>query len=404
MARVYTRQLKTMLSAGLAVGQRVRVRVCVGLAAVLLVALAPAASGASWAQALVRDDVPHLVTENKWGTGSGGGSGTWGDDAGFWYVTEPGYRAVWDFGHLEGLYRPVFYLPGVDGNPPADPMPSGPALYEVQVRGDTDNWVTVEQFTRDQGKLAQRGSIWWYPTYLRDGVALDGETRVRVSMARGGSGIVAADSFRLRWRGELPDEVEDTLPEPDLDPGPVGLPQYPHSERCDERADKWWMIRGQCTSYVAFRLNEAGVPLFNTFHIVDPSGRERWGKFGDATYWTVRGDRTFLSRESLDGKTIKFYSGSGEVFGPRRFKVTINDAPKAGSLAHWHSSESGSSGGHVAYVESVVDADTIVVSDMNGESSTDCTIAENIQLRRGDRWSDGSRRWPGRFIHFDEVR
>ena len=154
---------------------------------------------------------------------------------------------------------------------------------------------------------------------------------------------------------------------------------------------------------MAFRLAEDGLPFFNTFHIVDPSGRERWGKFGDATYWTVRGDRGFVRRESLDGKTIKFLTPE-EVLNPRPFKVTITDTPSAGAVAHWDSSESGSEGGHVAYVEGVIDADSIVVSDMNGESSIDCTIVENMEIRRDDQWADGSRRWPGRFIHFDEVR
>ena len=373
-----------------------------GLVAVLLVGLAPAAS----AQAEVRDDVPSFLTPSRWSTGSGGGSGTWGDDAGFWYVTEPGYRAEWNFeGPLQGLYRPVFYLPGVEGRPPADPMPSGRALYEVQVRDDTGNWQTVERFTVDQGDPAQRRSTWWHPTRLGGGVALDGETRVRVRMAPGGSGIVVADSFRLTRQGPLPAEVEDTSPDPEADPGPGGLPEYPYSERCNDGEDKWWEMKGECTSYVAFRLDEAGLPFFNTFHVVDSSGRGRWSLFGDATYWTVRGDGKRLhSQESLDGQTIKFCTpASGEVCGSRTFKVTITATPSAGAVAHWHRSDGGSSVGHVAYVERVIDADTIVVSDMNGERSTGCTIVENMEIRKGDRWSDGSRRWPGRFIHFDEV-
>ena len=119
----------------------------------------------------------------------------------------------------------------------------------------------------------------------------------------------------------------------------------------------------------------------------------------------MRGDggRRLKDHRSLNGQEIKFYSVRDRIYGPRTFLVTINSTPAAGAVAQWTQAEGGSAIGHVGYVERVIDSNTIVVSDMNGQQSTRCTIAENIEVRRGDRWSDTSRQWPGRFIHFEEV-
>ena len=209
---------------------RVRVCACLGLVAALLVGLAPPASAgassgaAGWAQAERRDDVPHLLESSKWSRGGGGGSGVFETGAGFWYVTEPNYRAVWNFGYLQGMYRPVFYVPGSEGWFPADPLASGRAVYVMQVRRDGGGWETVEFFTINQGPLAAWASSWWYPTRLGDGVALDGVTRVLVHMEPNGSGIVVADSFRLTRQGPLPAD-------------PPSLPTYPHDERCQPDQD-----------------------------------------------------------------------------------------------------------------------------------------------------------------------
>ena len=75
--------------------------------------------------------MPHLLTSSKWSRG-GGGSGVFETGAGFWYVTEPKHRAVWNFGFVQGMYRPVFYVPGSEGWPPADPL----ALSIPPNRGD----------------------------------------------------------------------------------------------------------------------------------------------------------------------------------------------------------------------------------------------------------------------------
>jgi surface antigen len=88
--------------------------------------------------------------------------------------------------------------------------------------------------------------------------------------------------------------------------------------------DKWDFYQGQCTSWVAYRLNQLnGIPFTDSY-----KGDGTWG---DATNW-----------------------------GPhaRALGIAVNGTPAVGSVA-WYSS------GHVAYVEQVNSPISIVISEMN---------------------------------------
>ena len=88
--------------------------------------------------------------------------------------------------------------------------------------------------------------------------------------------------------------------------------------------DKWDFYQGQCTSWVAYRLNQ-----LNGFAFSDYYGGQ--GAWGNASNW-----------------------------GPhaRALGIAVNGTPTVGSVA-WYSS------GHVAYVERVNSATSIVISEMN---------------------------------------
>jgi surface antigen len=83
---------------------------------------------------------------------------------------------------------------------------------------------------------------------------------------------------------------------------------------CDD--DQWGFCRRNCTSYVAYRLNTAGVPFTNWYR--QPAG----SKWGHAKYWWEAADRAGIARGST---------------------------PRVGAVAYW----TGGDFGHVAMVETV---------------------------------------------------
>lgn len=115
----------------------------------------------------------------------------------------------------------------------------------------------------------------------------------------------------------------------------------------------WRMYSGHnCTNYAAFRMVQSGLPN------VRP-----WTGGGNATYW-----------------------------GTSMAHITDN-VPAVGSIAWWKAGVyPAGSAGHVAYVEKVVDADTIIVSqDSWGGDFSWAKITR------------GSRGWPSGFIHFNDA-
>ena len=117
----------------------------------------------------------------------------------------------------------------------------------------------------------------------------------------------------------------------------------------------WWrMYSGHnCTNYAAYRMVKSGLPN------VRP-----WSGSGNAMYW-------------------------GE------YLPHITDpAPAVGAVAWWKANIKGASGsaGHVAYVEQVVSADEIIVSQDSWGG--------DFSWARITRSGDG---WPSGFIHFNDV-
>jgi surface antigen len=135
---------------------------------------------------------------------------------------------------------------------------------------------------------------------------------------------------------------------------------YPHPPACTNggacKADKWAFYRGQCTSWVAYRLNQAGGVAFTNYYL----SKSRWG---DAVRW-----------------------------GPKAKKlgITVNTTPTVGAIA-WYSATRAAPDGHVAYVERVNSAKSFVMSEMNYDGKNGFYV-HTITRTTGD--------WPTEFIHF----
>jgi surface antigen len=116
----------------------------------------------------------------------------------------------------------------------------------------------------------------------------------------------------------------------------------------------WWrMYTGHnCTNYAAYRMVRSGLPN------VRP-----WSGGGNATYW-----------------------------GTEMSAIT-NSTPAVGAVAWWKAGVSpAGSAGHVAYVERVISADEIIVSQDSWQGDFSWT--------RVTRTTSG---WPSGFIHFNDV-
>ena len=134
---------------------------------------------------------------------------------------------------------------------------------------------------------------------------------------------------------------------------------YPDPSACTDHgacvADKWAFYRGQCTSWVAYRLNELnGIAFTNSF-----GGQGTWA---DAVNW-----------------------------GPqaRKLKIKVNGTPALGSIA-WYGPTKSAPDGHVAYVEKVNSPTSIVMSEMNYDADNGFWV-HTITQATGD--------WPTDFLH-----
>jgi surface antigen len=150
-------------------------------------------------------------------------------------------------------------------------------------------------------------------------------------------------------------------------PGKAGPPvadrdygyPYPHPPACTDGgacdADVWAFYRGQCTSWVAYQLNQLnGIPFTNSY-----GGKGRWG---NALNW-----------------------------GPqaRSLKIRVTTTPAVGSIA-WYGATKAAPDGHVAYVEKVNSPASIVMSEMNYDSDNGFWV-HTVTKATGD--------WPADFIH-----
>jgi surface antigen len=133
---------------------------------------------------------------------------------------------------------------------------------------------------------------------------------------------------------------------------------YPDAPDCTERTgtnalcvdDMWGMHQGQCTSWVAFRVNQRnGIPFSIKYRGLRWGHAERWGHVA------------------------------------KRLRIPVTRTPAVGTIA-WYAS------GHVAFVERVNSPTSVVISEMNFDGHNgfrEVTITPR----------DG---WPSGFIHVGE--
>ena len=156
----------------------------------------------------------------------------------------------------------------------------------------------------------------------------------------GESGAVRATVSTLLEAEPVPENPPSgdrvSLADPsDYEYGFDGCPMWP--------GDQWGMVQRQCTSYVAWRLHDAGIPFHNTRYNNNGAGQLPWSctgwcghKWGHAAQWDE---------------------------AARAVGIAVDQEPRRGAVAQW----TNTSTGHVAYVERVEDSgNTIVVSDSNG--------------------------------------
>jgi surface antigen len=135
---------------------------------------------------------------------------------------------------------------------------------------------------------------------------------------------------------------------------------YPNAPACTDRGacdlDAWDFYQGQCTSWVAYRLNELNGVAFN-----DHYGGQHWG---NATDWDT----------------------AASALG-----IPVNGTPGVGSVA-WYAGRSGDEEGHVAYVEEVISSTEVVISEMNYDFDNGFRV-RTITTTSG---------WPTAFIHIKD--
>lgn len=116
---------------------------------------------------------------------------------------------------------------------------------------------------------------------------------------------------------------------------------YPTAPRCGIEgcvADPWGFYKRQCTSYAAWKMNEAGINFYNAMS--GPNGAGNWNnKFGNATNWNDQA---------------------------REIGMAVDNTPRYGDIAVFEPGDNfASSLGHVSFVESVNSNGTINVSEYN---------------------------------------
>lgn len=132
---------------------------------------------------------------------------------------------------------------------------------------------------------------------------------------------------------------------------------YPNAPDCDEYgpsgcvADAWGFFQGQCTSWVAYRLNQLNGVAFNNSY-----GGVRWG---DASNWGA---------------------------AARSLGIPVNGTPAKGAVV-WYAS------GHVGYVEQVNSDGSVLMSEMNQNRHNNFQL---VTIRSGSRWPSG-------FIHVRDL-
>ena len=154
--------------------------------------------------------------------------------------------------------------------------------------------------------------------------------------------------------------------------------------------DRWGLFGGECTSYVTFRLNEAGITFHNNFYT---NGR---GNIGCPAPQNVNAQEARKYRLGHPWR-CKWGHATNWDDRAREVSIVVSSIPQIGSVAQWNSNRNGAGpDGHLAYVERVNADGSIVISDMNWVSPG-CTVRENMTL------TTRSGNWPSNFIYFNQA-
>lgn len=299
--------------------------------------------------------------------------------------------AVWEMGSRVGRQPIYVYVPRSPANVRAS------VLYRIYKNGTLLDTIRIDQ-------QAQKGWIllgaWNFRGAEVRVEAWDNETLEHYNRNRPSDSRIGVDAMAMRcWTrcwdtGELPPEPEtyslDDYIQAVNEGGKNGsLCNRPATYRPPSRVDPWNALIGECTSWVMFRLNAAGIPMHN-------------GAGGTFTpRKTPKCTTGWSNAHCWDDRARDWNSRRTESAG---FTVRISDAPAVGAVAQWNWSPLG----HIAYVEEVRDnGNTIVVSEMNYGNWRDGRRLEWCKLgTRTIRLEDAEhasvwRRWPDNFIHFE---
>ena len=336
------------------------------------------------------NDEPHLAGEQAyWLRGEWPGtSGAWEGDYVYTYgaggSASPENWAVWDMGSRWGRQEVLVYIPKA----PADVRAT--VRYRIYANSDLLTNVDISQ---SQHKGWRR-----LGTYDFNGADVkirvqDNETAEHHGKVGLNSSRIGIDAVAMRCIERCHDrtnKIEMTVWErvalllsslAKVVGEPVTpvtyLNGYPYEEfNCRfPPSDEWRMLQGQCTSYVAWRLDIAGVDFHNfEFNNNRPSL---------LPYRPFQGGRIELRAWSH----ARHWAEAARLIG-----ITTDNNPVPGSVAQWGVSLSPY--GHVAYVHAVKEDGTIVLHEMNYGNK--CLIQER-ELRPTDAG------WPDTFIHFERC-
>ena len=165
--------------------------------------------------------------------------------------------------------------------------------------------------------------------------------------------------------------------------------EYPDGEGCGGTDNETLFYMGQCTAYVAWRLNDAGINFHNT----------KYRNGGSTPLPVVRGHRRWGHAKS--------WANAAATVG-----IVVNSNPAPGSVAQWsygwspndesrcpdprYENDLLGCHGHVAYVESVsADGNQITITEMNFAGPA-CSYGTRMLTR-------GQPNWPQNFIHFERA-
>lgn len=340
--------------------------------------------------------------DSWWPRTSGGWNGDYHFTYGIGNDTMPVNWAVWDMGHRHGRQTIHVWIPRA----PADVRAN--VLYRIYKNDSLIDSVRVDQ---NISKKWQRLGAWNFNGADVRVEAWDNETLEHYDRNDPSESRFGIDTAAMRCWSRCWDDSEQ------LDARPISVPDKDdyisrvnefhargflcnqdgstHPYNVEKRTgvdtpwvpDQWNFYVGECTSWVAFRLQHEGIAFHNQAggNLPDTPSPARSNRWSHAKYWDDRG--------RVWNEEARQSSG---------FDVLVNDTPAVGAVAQWESGY-----GHVAYVEEVKDnGNVIVVSEMNyGNYYSDfvntwrrewCKFSRR-EIRRG------SSQWPGDFIHISIV-